>query len=175
MNNIILSRAKKWLISLSCLTILSSGQASTSLPGYLISKKQVGFISHPSELANQLVDSNNWLQVPIYKESDLSSLNLVIINLAEYNNNEAVNIAKRAFRLGKTLILDSSQAINDEKIAEINSKIIGIGLADPIVVVRRENNVPEYKSLSISSELTSDERANRLIKETQTVRLLKKN
>ncbi|MCX4026261.1 ricin-type beta-trefoil lectin domain protein [Endozoicomonas sp. SM1973] len=171
MKNKMISPSKKWVASLALIATFPvvSASYSNDLPGYLISQKQVGLISYPSETASQLMASQNWGWQSVYADTDLSEVNLVIINLAEYTNSDAVNIAKQAFRKEKILILDSSQAANSDQVAEITSQIIGIGLTDPIVIVRKNKNSPEYKSLSVSAELTEEEIQTRLIEETKAI------
>ncbi|WP_163835659.1 leukocidin family pore-forming toxin [Spartinivicinus ruber] len=171
MKNNKVSPSKKWLTSLALVTSLPVALIgySSDLPGYLIFKKQVGLISYPSEIVSQLMTDKSWLQKPVYKAGDLSHVSLVIINLAEYNNDEAIKLAKQAFRQGKMLILDSTQATNSKQVKKITAKIIGVGLADPIIAVRKNNNSAEYKSLSVSNALKGQERLTRLMKETEAV------
>lgn len=127
------------------------------LPGYLITKKNIGTILAPSQFAKKLISQMHWQQLPIYNSNDILMNNVIVINLAEYTNGEIIDLAKQAVRLGKVVILDSTEVTNTEKVVTVSSQVIGVGLADPIVIVRSKNKTPEYKSISLSPSIDLNE------------------
>ncbi|MGI0117248.1 leukocidin family pore-forming toxin [Zooshikella sp. RANM57] len=148
---------------------VTANEEFNELPGYLITQKQIATVSSPSEFTTSFVQNESWQTVSAYSLDDLKQTQLVIVNTSNYLSKDEIALARAAYRMGKTVIIDNTAVVNNSTVSQTIAAIIGIGLTDPIVAVRRTNGKAEYKSLSVNNELSANEQTEYLITEVKNI------
>jgi hemolysin len=113
---------------------------------------EVGLIHNPTKLSKKWIASNFWPQQYLQTEKDLLHTNIVLVNTDIYLSEHEINLASKAYGLGKILVFDNSDQNDFETLSSAISAIVGIGVTDTLVLVRKSaNTLPEIKATSLDS------------------------
>ncbi|WP_211829691.1 leukocidin family pore-forming toxin [Kistimonas asteriae] len=105
------------------------------------------------DLSLTVIQNRGWQASPVsYQDNDWSSVSLLVVNASLPISKSALSQAQDALTAGVPILIDGSTSNDADKQQRVSASIGGIGLSDPVILVRKRDGVPEYRVLSITSE-----------------------
>ncbi len=105
------------------------------------------------DLSMTILQNRGWMAQPAdSQDTDWHSVSLLVVNASLPISKDMMAQARDALFAGVPILIDGTSNNDADKQRQVSAHIAGIGLSDPVILVRQRNGVPEYRVLSITSE-----------------------
>ncbi|GAA4650344.1 hypothetical protein GCM10023116_26270 [Kistimonas scapharcae] len=108
-----------------------------------------------SDLAHQLTESRNWSVTPstAFAGQDIAwkTVQLLVVNSDTLTQDE-LQLAESAFYAGVPILIDGTSHQDENKQSKASTAIGGLGMSDPIVLLRYSGGMPEYQIFDITPD-----------------------
>lgn len=82
--------------------------------------------------------------------------NLLVLNTSLPLDDEILRQAGEAFSSGVTILIDGATNIDTDVQRRVSASIAGIGLSDPVILIRQRDGVPEYRAFNVAEAHEGD-------------------
>ncbi|WP_345196507.1 leukocidin family pore-forming toxin [Kistimonas scapharcae] len=105
------------------------------------------------DLSLSVLQNRGWIAQPAGNTTtDWHRVSLLVVNASLPISKDELTQARDALSAGVPILIDGTTSNDADKQRRISASIAGIGLSDPVILVRQRNGMPEYRVLSITSE-----------------------
>ncbi len=120
-----------------------------------------------SDILESISHKTAWPLSNLYDPNTLYSDDIVTYHLTSgYPTDEDIQLIKTAYHQGNIILIDATSSNYANTRQEATKKLIGIGLADDIIILRKGiNELPEIKTIEISDDATLTNTLNAMIAE----------